>query len=281
MNILSMIKVIRPKQWIKNLMVFFPPFFGGVLVSPDIVSKGFVPFLAFCCASSTAYIFNDLRDRNHDALHPRKKMRPIAAGDITIGTARIQLFILLTAALLLGWSVSPLFLLFVVIYLAISFAYSVALKNLPIFDVFCISFGFVLRLYGGGEAFGVFVSDWLFLSVFLLAVFLSVGKRYSEQRLLGDSAGEHRSTLGLYPEGFLESAMYLTGSAVLVTYAMYAIAIPLMVYTVPLCVFGLLRYLMHIKAGGEGDPAETLLKDPTLLVVGILWVVMVGFSVYL
>ena len=280
MNILSMIKVIRPKQWIKNLMVFFPPFFGGVLVSPDIVSKGFVPFLAFCCASSTAYIFNDLRDRNHDALHPRKKMRPIAAGDITIGTAKIQLFILLTAALLLGWSVSPLFLLFVVIYLAISFAYSVALKNLPIFDVFCISFGFVLRLYGGGEAFGVFVSDWLFLSVFLLAVFLSVGKRYSEQRLLGDSAGEHRSTLGLYPEGFLESAMYLTGSAVLVTYAMYAIAIPLMVYTVPLCVFGLLRYLMHIKAGGEGDPAETLLKDPTLFVVGILWVVMVGVSVY-
>ncbi len=281
MNILSMIKIIRPKQWIKNLMVFFPPFFGGILVSPDMVSKGFIPFLAFCCASSTSYIFNDLRDRKHDALHPRKKMRPIAAGDITIGTARIQLFILLTAALLLGWSVSPLFLLFVVIYLAISFAYSVALKNLPIFDVFCISFGFVLRLYGGGEAFGVFISDWLFLSVFLLAVFLSVGKRYSEQRLLGDSAGEHRSTLGVYPEGFLESAMYLTGSAVLVTYAMYAIAIPLMVYTVPLCVFGLLRYLMHIKAGGEGDPAETLLKDPTLFVVGILWVVMVGFSVYL
>ncbi len=261
-------------------MVFFPPFFGGILVSPDMVSKGFTPFLAFCCASSTAYIFNDLRDRNHDALHPRKKMRPIAAGDITIGTAEIQLFILLTAALLLGWSVSPVFLLFVIIYLAISFAYSVALKNLPIFDVFCISFGFVLRLYGGGEAFGVFISDWLFLSVFLLAVFLSVGKRYSEQRLLGDSAGEHRSTLGVYPEGFLESAMYLTGSAVLVTYAMYAIAIPLMVYTVPLCVFGLLRYLMHIKAGGEGDPAETLLKDPTLFVVGILWVVMVGFSVY-
>jgi len=281
MNILVMIKSIRPKQWIKNLMVFFPPFFGGILVSPEMVSKGFIPFLSFCCASSTSYIFNDLMDRNQDVLHPRKKMRPIAAGDISLTIARIQLFILLTASLLLGWSVSSLFLLFVVIYLIIAFAYSAALKNLPIFDVFCISFGFVLRLYGGGEAFGVFISDWLFLSVFLLAVFLSVGKRYSEQCLLGVSAEEHRSTLGLYPDGFLESAMYLTGSAVLVTYAMYAITIPLMVYTVPLCVFGLLRYLMYIKAGGEGDPAETLLKDPILFVVGILWVVMVGLSVYL
>jgi 4-hydroxybenzoate polyprenyltransferase len=275
-----LIKITRPKQWIKNLMVFFPPFLSGALFHPGMFAQGFVPFLAFCCASSTAYIFNDLRDLRHDVLHPRKKLRPLAAGDVGPGAAKVLLFVILSVALLLGWSVSPLFLLYVVIYLAMMFAYSIHLKHLPIFDIFCISFGFVLRLYGGGVAFDVFISDWLFLSVFLLALFLSVGKRYSEQHILGESAGGHRSTLEAYPSGFLESAMYLTGSAVLVTYAIYAISTPLMVYTVPLCVFGLLRYLMHIKAGGEGDPAETLLKDPTLLMVGILWVIMVGVSVY-
>lgn len=280
MSLLPLIKITRPKQWIKNLMVFFPPFLSGALLHPGILSKVFVPFMAFCFASSTAYIFNDLRDLGQDALHPRKKLRPIAAGDVAIGPAKALLLVLLVVALLLGWSVSPLFLLYVVIYLVISFVYSVYLKHLPIFDVFCISFGFILRLYGGGEAFGVYVSDWLFLSVFLLALFLSVGKRYSEQRILGDSAGEHRSTLDAYPAGFLESAMYLSGSAVLITYAMYAITIPLMVYTVPLCAFGLLRYLMHVKTGREGDPAETLLKDPILLAVSLLWVITVGLSVY-
>jgi 4-hydroxybenzoate polyprenyltransferase len=261
-------------------MVFFPPFLSGALLHPGMLAKGLLPFLAFCSASSTAYIFNDLRDLDRDVLHPRKRLRPLASGEVTINSAKALILILLVVTLISSWLVSPLFLLYVVIYLVMSFAYSLKLKHLPIFDVFCISLGFVLRLYGGGEAFGVYVSDWLFLSVFLLSLFLSVGKRYSEQRILGESAGEHRSTLEVYPAGFLESAMYLSGSAVLITYAMYAIATPLMVYTVPLCVFGLLRYLMHIKSGGEGDPAETLLRDPILLIVGILWVLMVGLSVY-
>jgi 4-hydroxybenzoate polyprenyltransferase len=279
-NRLSLIKIARPKQWIKNLMVFFPPFLGGALISPGIFAKGLVPFLAFCCASSTAYVFNDLKDLKRDTLHPRKKLRPLAAGDVTPGAAKCLFFLLLTTAFILGWSVSPWFFFYVVIYLIISFAYTLYLKQLPIFDVFCISLGFVLRLYGGGEAFGVYVSDWLFLSVFLLALFLSVGKRFSEQRILGVSAGTHRSTLEVYPEGFLESTMYLSGATVLITYAMYAITTPLMVYTVPLCAFGLLRYLMHVKAGGDGDPAEMLLKDSTLFTVALLWVIMVGLSVY-
>jgi hypothetical protein len=137
-----------------------------------------------------------------------------------------------------------------------------------------------MRLYGGGEAFGVFISDWLFLTVFLLAIFLSVGKRYSERRILGASAGCHRKTLENYPDGFLESAMYLSGAAVLVTYSIYAIAKPLLVYTVPLCLFGLLRYLMMVKSGSEGDPTEALTKDGPLLVVSLLWATLVGVSIY-
>ncbi len=280
MKILSLIKIARPKQWIKNLMVFFPPFLSGALLHPGMLEKGVAPFLAFCFASSTTYVFNDIRDLDQDILHPRKKDRPLASGSISVTGALGVMLVSFAVSLLLAWSVSTLFFLYVVIYLSISCAYSLFLKHLPIFDVFCISAGFVLRLYGGGEAFNVYVSNWLFLSVFLLSLFLSFGKRFSEQQLLGEAAGAHRSTLGAYPGGFLESAMYLSGSAVLITYAMYAINTPLMVYTVPLCVFGLLRYMMRIKAGGDGDPAEALLRDPILFAVGLLWAITVGISVY-
>jgi len=280
MNIFAGIRLLRPRQWLKNLMLFFPPFLSGALFHPGLLQKGAVPLLAFCCASSAGYIFNDLRDLEQDRYHPRKSLRPLASGEVSRRQALLLLGGLLTGALLAGWRVSPVYLYFVSLYLLLSAVYSLYLKHLPIFDVFCISLGFVLRLYAGGEAFCVYVSDWLFLSVFLLSIFLSVGKRYSECRNLGEAAVEHRRALGSYPEGFLESAMYLSGATVLMTYAMYVMTTPLLVYTVPLCVFGLLRYLLRIKAGGEGDPAEALLKDGVLLGTGIIWVLLVGLSVY-
>jgi 4-hydroxybenzoate polyprenyltransferase len=164
--------------------------------------------------------------------------------------------------------------------MGVSLLYSLKLKNLPIFDVFCISLGFLLRLCAGGAAFSVYISDWLFLSVFFLSIFLSVGKRFSERLNLGENAGEHRPVLATYPDGFLESAMYLSGAIVLVTYAMYTVGRPFLIYSVPLCMFGLLRYLLRIKSGLGGDPTEALLKDGQLLATGVLWAVWVGVSVY-
>lgn len=280
MTITLYLRLLRPRQWLKNLMVFFPPFLSGALIHPGIAAKGLLPLLVFCCASSAGYIFNDLRDFERDVHHPRKRLRPLASGAIPSSAAVVVFGLLLVVALLTGWRVSPVFLFYVVLYLLLSIAYSLHLKHLPIVDVFCIAFGFVLRLYAGGEAFGVYVSNWLFLCVFLLSIFLSVGKRYSEQRNLGTAAASHRRTLEEYPEGFLESALYLSGASVLISYAMYVIVIPLLVYTVPLCMFGLLRYLLRIKSGGEGDPAEALLKDPTLLLIGAFWIILVGLSVY-
>ncbi len=180
----------------------------------------------------------------------------------------------------MSYQVSIVFLELVVVYLLVIISYSLFLKNLPIIDVFCISLGFVLRLYGGSVAFGVDVSDWLFLTVFLLATFLSIGKRYSERLSLGDSAGEQRPTLGVYPDGFLEGALYLSGAAVLVTYAIYTISTPHLVYSVPLCMYGLLRYLMRIQSGQSGDPSESLIKDLPLLITSLLWVLMIGWSIY-
>ena len=280
-TLIAIIKIIRPHQWLKNLMIFFPPFLSGAFLPASMLTHGLTPFAAFCFASSANYILNDLIDCSKDSVHPVKRNRPLPSGQINVSVAVAFCSALTILAVVLSLQVSTGFLLYVGLYLGVSVAYSLLLKQMPIVDVFCIAFGFVLRLYGGGEAFGVQISDWLFLSVFLLATFLSFGKRYSERLHLGDGAGRHRRTLEEYPEGFLDGTLYLSGAAVLVTYAMYAITKPAMVYTVPLCAFGLLRYIMRIKTGQGGDPTDALLHDIPLFITGILWVALVGWCVYL
>lgn len=280
MKATALIRILRPWQWLKNLMVFFPPLLSGALFHPGGLDRGWLPFATFCCASSAAYVFNDMIDLPRDAHHPDKQGRPLPSGQLSLPVAWSICIILLGFAITLAIRISMSFVWLLLIYLLISVSYTLLLKNLPIIDIFCISLGFILRLYGGGEAFDVLVSDWLFLTVFLLAIFLSVGKRYSERRYLGETAGVHRKALGEYPDGFLESTMALSGAAVLVTYAIYAITKPFLVYSVPLCMFGLLRYLLRIKSGQSGDPTTALLKDAPLLVTGILWVLIVSWSIY-
>lgn len=276
------IRILRPLQWLKNLMLFFPPFLGGNLLQQGLFAAGLLPVAAFCLASSATYILNDIADRDHDRAHPIKKLRPLPSGDITVGNALLLATVLLVAAVLLAFSISAKFLLFLLAYLLVSAAYSFSLKVYPIIDLFCISSGFLLRLLAGGEAFGVVVSEWLFLSVFLLALFLSTGKRLSEKNTLGEQAGNHRKALSGYPEGFLNGILFMTGSAVLVTYTMYVVSRhkAILLYTVPLCCFGLLRYLLRVLSGKGGDPTESLTKDVPLFVTGLLWAFMVGWGIY-
>ena len=281
MNVLAYIRLLRPHQWLKNLMLFFPPFLSGAFPLKAILATGWLPFAAFSMAASANYLFNDLVDRHNDRLHPEKLKRPLPAGLVSVAVAYVMCVCLAIFAVVACMMVSIKFLLFVGIYLVLNVAYSAKLKYMPIVDVFCIAFGFVLRLYAGGEAFGVQISDWLFLTVFLLAAFLSFGKRFSERRHLGANAGLHRRSLEEYPEGLLEGSLYLSGAAVLVTYSMYAISKPAMVYTVPLCMFGLLRYLMRIKSGQGGDPTDALLRDIPLMITGLFWVLLVGWCIYL
>lgn len=264
----------------KNLMLFFPPFLGGQLLATGVIVRGIVPFVSFCLASSSTYILNDIIDRESDRNHPRKSRRPIPSGSISIVAAAILCFLCLAGALILAHGISPVFLAILVAYVFISILYSLYLKNLPIVDLFCISAGFLFRLQAGGEAFSVPVSEWLFLSVFLLSIFLSTGKRLCEKSSLGDHAGSHRKSLDAYPHGFLEGVMYMTGGAVLVTYTLYVIQHHVLIYSVPLCCFGLLRYILRVKSGFGGDPTESLLKDGPLFVVGMLWAVMVGWGIY-
>jgi 4-hydroxybenzoate polyprenyltransferase len=280
MKINSLIKLLRPHQWLKNLMLYFPPLLSGALFQTDMIQRGFVPFLAFAMASSASYVFNDILDRDRDALHPQKRYRPLPAGEISKLQASLIIIVLLVFSAGLGSQISSRFMSFLLIYIFTAGLYSITLKDWPIIDVFCIALGFILRLYAGGEAFDVYISDWLFLTVFLLALFLSLGKRYSEQSCLGLEAGKHRVTLEVYPEGFLENAMHICGGSVIVTYSVYAVTKPYMVYTVPLCVFGLFRYLFRVKAGQSGDPTHSLLRDMPLLMISLIWLIMVIWSIY-
>ena len=280
MNVAALILLMRPWQWLKNLMIFFPPLLSGAMFHEGVAVNGLLPFVAFCLASSSSYVFNDLFDHERDSLHPEKQKRPLPSNRISRFSAVLLCGVLFVMAVVLSWWVSAIFFVLVMIYLLVVLSYSLYLKSLPILDVFCISIGFVLRLYAGGEAFNIVISEWLFLTVFLLATFLSVGKRYSERRYLGETAGAHRRTLEAYPEGYLEGIMYLSGAVVLVTYSIYVMSTPFLVFTVPLCMYGLLRYLMRIMSGQSGDPSEALVKDLPLLITSVLWVLMVGWSVY-
>lgn len=278
--LLAFLELCRIRQWLKNFMLFFPPFLGGVLFDAGMIGKGVVPFIAFSLISSATYILNDLCDFESDAHHPRKRKRPLQSGKISRSTAIVLSAILLTCGILIALTLPGLFLLYLCIYILVTVSYSLWLKELPILDIFCISTGFILRLHAGGVVFGISVSEWLFLSVFLLAIFLSTGKRLSEKLTLGEMAHTHRKSLAAYPVGFLEGIIYMSGGAVLVTYAMYTIKHPMLIYTVPLCCFGMFRYILAVRTGKGGDPTDSLLRDPVLFLVGLAWALMVGWGIY-
>lgn len=281
MNLKLLFDFLRCKQWIKNLLLFFPPFLGGRLDELAVAGSAlWLAPLAFCLASSASYIINDIFDAEADRKHPLKCHRPIAAGHVSLPAAKIAALCCLAGAFAAAFSVGGLFSAMLVSYLGITLSYSAGLKHLPVVDIFCISFGFIVRLFAGGIAFNVIISDWLFLSVFLLALFLSAGKRLAETSELGTDCGDHRKVLKAYPAGSLELFMAVSAATVLVTYTMYSISRHRLVFTVPLCCFGLFRYMLNVKRGASGDPTDALLKDPVLFVVGGVWVCMVAFAVY-
>jgi 4-hydroxybenzoate polyprenyltransferase len=261
-------------------MLFFPPFLGGTMLVQTSIYLWVVPFLSFCLVSSSTYIFNDLCDRERDAYHPLKKMRPLQSGRISLRGAAIFAVILLGFGLWLGASISLSFFYLQLCYLTVTLAYSLWLKQQPIIDLFCISTGFLLRLHAGGEAFDIRISEWLFLTVFLMSIFLSTGKRLCEKISLGEFAGEHRQSLNSYPAGLLDGIMFMTGGAVLVTYTMYVINRHALLYSVPISCFVLLRYMYRVKSGVGGDPTDSLLRDPWLFPAGAIWTAMVGWVVY-
>ncbi len=272
--------LLRPHQWLKNLLLLFPPFFGGSM-SVSIVAASFVPaFVSFSLAASCSYIINDLVDRNVDRNHASKKNRPLARGEVQVLHAVILAGILYVAAMLLASSVSEQFLGYLILYLLVSVTYSIFFKNVVLIDIFSIASGYVLRVMAGGEMSRVAVSNWLFLTVFVVALFLAAGKRLGEVVAQGENATKHRHTLSEYSTSFLEGVLWFAASSSLVSYALYVIENKnMMLYTVPVAAYGLLRYIYVVKQG-RGDPTEVLLRDRHIMITGLVWAAMIGMIIY-
>ena len=280
---------LRPAQWAKNLFVLAPLVFGHLLGDRAAVERALLALLAFCCAASTIYLINDLRDREEDRNHPLKRLRPLAAGTLSAPAAVAAAVVLGAAALAVALYLGRAFLVVLAVYLALNLLYTHWFKHLVILDVMSISLGFVLRVVAGAEATGVVVSRWLFLCTIFLALFLAFSKRRHEITLLAGAAAGQRKVLDHYSPAFLDQMINVVTASSVVAYALYAVAPETvakygtqdLVYTIPLVLYGIFRYLyLMYQKPGERNPTEAILRDPPFLINIVLWGLTVVWIVY-
>jgi 4-hydroxybenzoate polyprenyltransferase len=285
----AMIRLLRPAHWAKNVFVLAPLVFAQRLNDPVALNNGLMAFAAFCLASSAVYLFNDIRDREEDRLHPMKRLRPIAAGDVTVLTATILGLILATVSLTLASSLGWPFFIILAIYLVLNQLYSAGLKHTVILDVMIVSLGFVLRVLAGGAAVHVQVSAWLLLCTFFIALFLAFSKRRHELILLAEDASGQRPVLSHYSPAFLDQMINVVTASTVVAYAMYAISPETaekfhtrhLIYTIPMVLFGIFRYLYLIyQRPSNRNPTEAILRDPPFLINMVLWGLAALWIVY-
>lgn len=276
--------LLRPHQWVKNVFVFAPLVFAGLLTDPQSLQRSTATFVLFCAASSAVYVFNDIRDREEDRRHPLKRNRPLAAGTVGLGVAG-ALFALLALGSLAGAALLGRGVLVVVAgYLVLNLLYTLGLKQVVILDVMLVALGFVLRVLGGSQAVGVELSSWLLLCTILVALFLVVSKRRHELLLLDDHAADQRRVLNQYSLAFLDQMTGVVTSSTVVCYALYTVErrdSAALVYTVPFVLFGIFRYLyLAYQLGGERSPTEAIVRDPASLVNLALWGLLVVALLY-
>lgn len=281
------LRLVRPRQWVKNLFVFAPLVFSGNLFDAGALATSIGVFLAFSLASGGVYALNDVVDREADRAHPMKRGRPVASGAISPFFAVLVAVLIGAAGGLLAWRSGALYT--VAGYMILQLAYSLAVKHLVILDVLAIAMGFVLRVLGGGEALDVYVSPWLILCTFLLSLFLATTKRRQEAVLVADGTKGGRPVLDDYSLDFLDQMISVETPAVVLGYAIYTVSpdtvekfgTTALVWTVPFVVYGIFRYLYLIyKCGEAEDAAMVLFRDKGLLLAVVLWFSLCAFIIY-
>lgn len=284
-----LVKALRPVQWVKNVFVLAPIVFAEQLGDAEVLGRAALAFVSFCFAASAVYLFNDLRDRDEDRKHPLKKRRPIASGALPTPVAWSAAVILAVAALGASSTFGAAYTLLLVVYLAINLFYSSGLKHVVILDVMAVSSGYVIRVLAGAEAIDVEVSRWLLLCTIFLALFLILSKRRHELVLLAHEAAGHRAVLSHYSPAFLDQMINVVTASTVVSYALYAVdedtirrfGSDSLVYTVPLVLFGVFRYLYLIYQKQEKrNPTEAVLRDLPSVINVVLWGLVVLGIVY-
>ena len=274
---------LRTQQWVKNLLVLAPPFFGDVLFS----SLGFFlmmvqAFIAFSLVSSTVYIINDIFDKQEDIAHPTKKFRPIASDNLGNRSAIILACSTFVISIVLSLSFTKPFIFFLMVYLLLNVAYSLFLQYVVFVDAVSIAIGFLLRVEAGGAASSVNVSSWLIIMTVILSLLLAFGKRRFE---LGSQQEENRlrAVLSRYKVLHLDRVLVFLGIAAIVSYSLYSFSRGTWEFliTIPFVCFGVIRYLYLVKTLKMGDPTESFFNDKWLLVCVSIWFLITFIVIYI
>lgn len=287
--ITGLIKTMRPKQWVKNVFIFAALVFDVKLFNLHYLAQTIAGFVLLCLVSGAVYIINDLVDVERDRQHPRKRNRPIAAGQLGARPAIVAAILILLTALPLGFLLDPTFGAILLGYLLLQIAYSFWLKNAVIIDVMLIAGGFVLRVAAGVPLVNATrFSPWLYVCMTLLALLIGFGKRRHELVLLKENANAHRQSLQEYNLPLLDHIISIVTASALLAYALYTFSAPnvpqnhAMMLTIPFVLYGIFRYLylIHVKGMG-GAPEEIALSDRPLQATVVLWGLSVVIVMYL
>lgn len=281
------LQLMRPRQWVKNVFVFAPLFFTPPAMSAEAVIRTLLVFVSFCCVSSAVYCLNDLRDRESDRLHPKKRLRPLAAGRISPAAAVVLAVALLVAGMAIALASAPIVSLVLAAYLLVNVAYTMVLKNVSILDVLVISLGFVLRVYGGALVIDVMPTPWIQICAGLLALFIALAKRRDDVVL--EIGAAHRVSLAGYTRPFLDMCIGVTLAALLVSYMIFTLNDAVMqrlgsdklFLTVPFVIAGIFRYLqLTLVFERSGSPTELVFKDLFLVLSVVGWVLLYAYLIY-
>lgn len=288
---LGLLLAMRPRQWVKSLLVVVAPVAAGQFFHGHVAAKTAVAFVAFCAASSGTYLLNDVRDREADRLHPGKRARPIATGvvgaDLAVATSVALLLVGLGIGFALRWELGVV----VAIYVAESVAYSMGAKRLSVIELGFVASGFVLRAIAGGVATSLPLSPWFLVVISFGALFVVVGKRLAEFHELGAGRGVHRAVLDTYTEGFLRSALTLCAGVTVTGYCLWAFAIDrsglgvhhveiwIQLSVIPV-VLAVLYVLLQLDAGRGGAPEDLVLEDRVVQALGVIWAILVVIGIY-
>jgi decaprenyl-phosphate phosphoribosyltransferase len=283
----GVLRAMRPKQWLKNVLVVAAPAAAGVLTEGDVLGSVALAFVAFCLVSSGTYLLNDARDLDSDRLHPRKRNRPIAAGVVSVPLA-VSLGVALIAA---GLGVAALvrieLLIVVAAYIVLTTSYTLWLKHVEVVDIVAIASGFIMRAVAGGAAADVPLSRWFLIVASFGSLFIVAGKRHGEHIDLGEEGGTVRSTLAAYSRDYLKYVWTMASGVTIAAYCLWAFEmaprdsdVPLYELSIVPFVTFMLRYAMLLEAGHGEAPEDVVLGDRILLALAAVWIALFGAGVY-
>jgi len=282
----GIVGAVRPRQWLKNVLVSAAPIAGGVLLERGVLVNIAVAFLAFCLAASGIYLINDLRDIEADRTHPIKRNRPIAAGVVPAPLAVSLAVVLLLAALGVSLMATVELLVVVAVYEVVQLAYCFGLKHQPVLDLCIVASGFLLRAVAGGAAAQIPLSQWFLMCAGFGSLFMVAGKRYAEIRLSEKTGVITRRILDSYTPSYLRFVWTLAAAGVVTAYSLWSFEIrelndsPWSVISIVPFVIAVLRYAVDVDGGDAGEPEDIALRDHVLQVLALVWLATLAASVY-